>query len=179
MNTSHLSLQWAEAFFFRRDEMIIAGTGHRPEKLGGYSKQVADRLTDLAVAAIKQLKPSLVISGMALGWDTALAKAAIETKTWLLAAIPFKGQESKWPEQSKMEYCKLIERAHKAIVLFGEGYSPIKMQKRNEWMVDEADMILALWDGSSGGTSNCIEYANRVGKPIRNLWKSWVKHKGF
>jgi uncharacterized phage-like protein YoqJ len=50
------------------------------------------------------------------------------------------------------------------------------MQIRNEWMVDNAHIVLALWDGSSGGTGNCIKYANRksVNKPIINLWSSWV-----
>jgi hypothetical protein len=31
---------------------IIAATGHRPEKLGGYSKEVSDKLLRLAKAAI-------------------------------------------------------------------------------------------------------------------------------
>lgn len=37
-------------------------------------------------------------------------------------------------------------------------------------MVDDADRILALWDGSSGGTANCVGYANDIKKPITNLW---------
>lgn len=29
------------------------------------------------------------------------------------------------------------------------------MQKRNEYMVDLADKVVAVWDGSKGGTDNC------------------------
>lgn len=40
------------------------------------------------------------------------------------------------------------------------------MQKRNEYMVDLADRVIAVWDGSKGGTANCIKYAEKVGKEI-------------
>lgn len=39
-------------------------------------------------------------------------------------------------------------------------------QQRNQWMVDRADAVLAVWDGSPGGTANCVNYARKVGKPI-------------
>ena len=35
------------------------------------------------------------------------------------------------------------------------------MQARNEWMVDQATRLAALWDGSSGGTGNCFQSAGR------------------
>jgi uncharacterized phage-like protein YoqJ len=39
-------------------------------------------------------------------------------------------------------------------------------QKRNEWMVDHADEVVAVWDGTSSGTANCVAYAKKVGKPV-------------
>jgi hypothetical protein len=36
---------------------------------------------------------------MARGWDLALAKAAVELGLPLFAAIPFVGQESRWPAE--------------------------------------------------------------------------------
>lgn len=56
----------------------MAGTGHRPDKLGGYGAGVSSRLVDLARAALLRCRPNEVMSGMALGWDTALALGAIE-----------------------------------------------------------------------------------------------------
>jgi uncharacterized phage-like protein YoqJ len=49
------------------------------------------------------------------------------------------------------------------------------MQTRNKWMVDHSDMVLSLWDGSAGGTANCIEYARHVDKPVVNIWDDWKK----
>jgi hypothetical protein len=31
--------------------------------------------------------------------------------------------------------------------------------------------VLAYWDGSSGGTANCIKYAEKKKKPIINLFE--------
>jgi uncharacterized phage-like protein YoqJ len=36
------------------------------------------------------------------------------------------------------------------------------MQVRNQWMVDHAMVVMAVWDGKqSGGTWNCIQYARQ------------------
>ena len=39
--------------------------------------------------------------------------------------------------------------------------------KRNEAMVDCADEVLVIWDGSSKGTAHTIRYAERTGKIIK------------
>lgn len=45
----------------------------------------------------------------------------------------------------------------------GKAAGPI----RNRQMVDVCDEVLALWDGHSRGTQSTIEYARKVGKPVR------------
>ena len=155
--------------------MRVAGTGHRPDKLGGYGKSVKARLEVLAIDWITLNKPSLVISGMALGWDQALAEAALEVKVPLLAAIPFEGQEASWPDEGQRRYREILAAAQEVKVVSQGGYAAYKMQRRNEWMVDHCDLVLALWDGSSGGTGNCIRYARQQLKTIENLWTQWFK----
>jgi uncharacterized phage-like protein YoqJ len=155
--------------------MRVAGTGHRPDKLGGYSKSVKAKLEVLALDWLTVHKPSLVISGMALGWDQALAVAALECKIPLLAAVPFEGQELAWPQSSQEEYQELLKLASEIRVVSPGGYAAYKMQRRNEWMIDHCDYVLALWDGSSGGTANCIKYAKQQIKTIENLWNQWSK----
>ena len=39
--------------------------------------------------------------------------------------------------------------------------------KRNEQMVDIADVVLVVWDGHSNGTSYTIEYAKKKNKDIK------------
>lgn len=155
--------------------MIVAGTGHRPEKLGGYTEAVATRLLDLARAVLVRHAPSKVISGMALGWDTALALAALDLGIPLVAAVPFAGQERKWPVLAQEVYRAILARAEVVVVCEG-GYAPWKLQKRNEWMVDNAQALIALWDGSDGGTANCIRYAAPLGIRIVNVWLTWERY---
>lgn len=159
--------------------MIIAGTGHRPDKLGGYDGQTADRLFDFAIRHIEQLKPDLIISGMALGWDMALAEAAWALEIPFHAYIPFRGQELKWPSGPQVLYRNLLAVAAKILECGEPGYAAWKMQVRNKCMVDALtgpdDVLLALWDGSDGGTSNCVKYAESKGKTIINLWEYYVQ----
>lgn len=150
--------------------MIIAATGHRPDKLqNGHSDETLARLVSLAKDYLRRAwtEGDPVISGMALGWDTAWALAALDLGVDLIAAVPFKGQESKWPAKSQELYRDILSRAWLVEVVMEGGYSPPSFQRRNEFMVNRADRICALWDGSPGGTGNCIRYATKMGKADR------------
>lgn len=153
--------------------MIIAGTGHRPHKLGGYDHGTYMRLVKLAQTALQAQKPDHVISGGALGWDMALAAAANVLSIPYTIAMPFVGQQLRWPEESQLRYERMCELAEKVEIVCNGGYAAWKMQHRNEWMVDHADHMLVLWDGSSGGTGNCMKYIEQKQKPFTNLWKQW------
>lgn len=160
---------------------ILAATGHRPNKLGGYGIPAMRKLEHFARSYLKS-RPEIIqgnlhlISGMALGWDTAWALAAIELQIPFIAAVPFTGQERQWPTESQKMYGLILQKAS-TVVLVSEGlYAPTMMQERNEWMVDHCDEVVALWDGSRGGTYNCIQYAKKFNKPIINLWDHYDLH---
>jgi uncharacterized phage-like protein YoqJ len=154
--------------------MIIAATGHRPEKLnkeydhkGPVSRLILSEIKQVLI----QLQPEKAICGMALGVDMIFAVAALRLSIPLIAAIPFKGQESKWPRSSQDQYHQIL--SHRLVTIHyvcDPGYAAWKMQKRNEWMVDRCTNLLGVWDRSSGGTANCIEYAQKVEKPIIYLY---------
>ncbi len=155
--------------------MIVTGTGHRPNKLGGKSAPVTAALIRLAAASLKRYDASLLITGMALGWDQALADAAIQIGIPFHAYPPFWGQQDRWPMVDQKRYVQLIEKAEKVVTASEGGYSAWKMQKRNELMVDAGGMLLALWNGSEGGTANCVGYAAHTGVRVVNVWPSWEK----
>lgn len=156
----------------------IAVTGHRPNKLWGYNL-LNEQYFQLQKLFEEYVKNNItdpnreveMISGMALGADTIFAKAALSLKEQgynikLVAAIPFKGQESLWPEETKNQYRRLLNCADEVVFVCPEGYASWKMQKRNEYMVDRCDILLAIWDGTDGGTSNCIRYAQQKKKEM-------------
>lgn len=50
--------------------------------------------------------------------------------------------------------------------IYTQEYKPYLMQARNKYMVDYVDILIGVWNGSRGGTANCIEYADKIGKPV-------------
>lgn len=150
--------------------MIICATGHRPHKLGKeynlkgpYSKYIYESMKDF----IKQHQPYRLISGMALGVDQLWAIAGIRLKRKVIAAVPFAGQELAWPKKSQTLYRTILRNDFVIKEVISKGkYSVRKMQIRNEWMVDKSDLVFAVWDGSNGGTKNCIDYAKSINKEV-------------
>ncbi len=153
--------------------MTICGTGHRPDKLGGYSKDVLRALITLADAWLAANAPEKVISGVALGWDTALAIASLRRGIPTHAYTPCPGQDSRWPEESRRRYRKILGKCESVLTACPKGYTASCMQRRNELMVDDADLVLALWSGAPGGTRNCVGYAREKGVKVENLWEAW------
>ncbi len=108
----------------------------------------------------------------------ALAEAAVGGGIPFDAYVPFKGQESRWPERSRAQYRRLLAAARRIVVVSPGGYSAAKMQRRNEAMVDACHRVLSLWNGSQSGTARCVAYAQEIGRPVVPLWSSWVRHAG-
>ncbi|RVC70408.1 DUF1273 family protein [Mesorhizobium sp. M00.F.Ca.ET.038.03.1.1] len=152
--------------------MIIAATGHRPPKLGGYSDEVRAALRALAVSYLTIERPARAISGMALGWDEAFAEGATDLGIPFIAAVPFEGHDSRWPPESRRRFARLVSKAAEVHIV-SDIPGARAMQQRNEWMVDRADKLCALWDGTFGGTFNCLRYAKKIGRPVENLWSQW------
>ncbi|APW79708.1 GTP-binding domain [Pectobacterium phage PP99] len=150
--------------------MILSVTGHRPNKLGGYSIEAYSKLLVLATDQLSQLMPEKVLTGMALGWDTAIAEACFNLGIPFIACIPFRGQEKLWPQQSQDKYDNLVSNAAEVVIVSSGGYSASKMNKRNRYMVDNSDKVLALWDGTQGGTGNCVAYATIKNKTSINCY---------
>ncbi len=153
--------------------MKICVTAHRPNKLYGYD------LSDKRYETLKQLFKQLLIkyncteaiTGMALGGDTIFALAVLELKNEgynikLHCAVPFKHYSIKWNDKDRTLYKSILHAADTVKLVSDDEYKAWLLQKRNEYMVDLSDLIIAIWDGSPSGTANCINYAKKYYKPI-------------
>lgn len=73
----------------------------------------------------------------------------------------------KWPEESQKIYWEILNNPlTKKVIVCPGGYSAEKMQTRNEWMVNVCNKIAAVWDGTPGGTANCVKYARKMKREI-------------
>ena len=149
-------------------EKTCCFTGHRPRKLPFGSDETDERCVKLkntlyakARELIENEGVTKFISGLALGVDTFAAEAVLLLKEEfpeiiLEAAIPCEDQPAFWKTSDRTRYYKIAERCDISTVL----------QKRNRYMVDNSDIVIAVWDGSSGGTELTVRYAEKTGKKI-------------
>jgi uncharacterized phage-like protein YoqJ len=161
------------------ETMIIGLTGHRPPRLGlGYTKDDSLFLFKFAVQCLQEEgEITELISGVAQGWDRAGAEAAYFLCVPVRAAVPFEGQESKWPEQAQEDYRDFLTKC-KVVVVSPGGYSNSKFFLRDKYIVDNCHKLLALYDGEEkGGTWQTVKYAKSKGIPIVNCWDKWEKYK--
>lgn len=148
--------------------MVICGTGHYPDKIGGYSEEAFRRVVETAKDYLIENKDNieLVIAGLAQGYDTALGYAAMELNMPLESVVPGEYFADYFNEIDKHRYDTLLAYSAKnGKVTMTKGCG-----ERNEYMVDNADLTVALWNGTPGGTGWTVGYANKVGKPVHNLW---------
>jgi len=164
-------------------KLRVCFSGHRPDRLGGYEdnptqKATREALGEIVDKLVSEYDYVEFTSGMAVGVDTWAAievlRARLEhpEKVSLRLAVPFVGQQNKWPLNSQMEWLEVYRAADSIYFVDEEGYAPWKLLNRNKWMVDNCDLVVAVWNGEKrGGTAHCIRYASRKGREIVNLWR--------
>lgn len=157
-------------------------TGHRPSKLGGYdmkdtfNMQCRMEIYRLVQWLVESKNVYRFISGGALGWDQ-LAFWAVEKLRHKyphienIVAVPFADQPLVWKDkESKDLYYQMLNTATKVVYVDTEPhygtkgsehgrYDIRKLEKRNIYMVDKSRYLIAGFNGSSGGTKNCMKYA--------------------
>lgn len=167
----------------------IAFAGHRPDKLYGYDLK-NDKYLKLNKFLEKILEEKIInegydtfISGGALGFDTVAFLSVKNLKKKYpniknIMAVPFENQHSKWSLKDVNLYNWMKNIADEVVFVDNlENYNRTdanigmfhkdKLMIRNEYMVDNADLLIALWDGNNkSGTANCVKYAkNKLYNP--------------
>lgn len=169
----------------------IAFTGRRPKDLCGYDKNAYTGFIDQLSSMLKYYYDQgydKFNSGLAQGFDM-LAFHAVDklkqsgAKIQNVVYMPFKGQELRWAKYgtfSQDEYRRIIDRADDVKVLCNNAdtsdYRAVTrlLDERNHAMVDDADLVLALypdgnWFRSKGGTANCMRYARTRHVPVHRI----------
>ncbi len=153
-------------------ETTACFTGHRPDVLGGYDKNahmnllVRSFLREAIEEAIAEGYDHFIAGG-ALGVDQWAADIVLESNAKLVMALPFAGYGENWPESSRIELKRQCDKADLVHVVCEGEYATHKNHMRNQWMVDNASRIIAVWNGSGdGGTASCVRYGFQKSKPF-------------
>lgn len=153
-------------------------TGHRPAKLSfGYDEESPDclRLKVRLLSLIDEMRMKGVtsfLSGMAQGVDILAAEAVIDIrrtypqdKIRLIAVVPYEGQADRWSEAYRERYFNILAVADEVITL-QHRYTDHCMLDRDRYMVDASAHMIAVYNGSKGGTKYTVDYAISKGLNI-------------
>ena len=158
-------------------KITVCFTGHRPNGLPcGYSEEhpacikIKTQLHRMIVGLIEKKNVTHFIAGAALGVDMWAMEIVLELREQnpsisLEAAVPCRSQAAKWNAKSKERYEHLLSLCDK-VTIVQEHYTTNCMMKRNEYMVNNSDYVVAVWNGKPSGTGNTIKYAVQHGKPV-------------
>lgn len=153
-------------------------TGHRPNKLPWKDNEKCFsffvfniKLTITLLKLIWNNNCRYFTSGMALGIDLICAEKILKLKKFiknitLECAIPCLNQTAKWLPHNIDRYNKILSLADKITYTSNKNYFNGCMQLRNKYMIDNNDIVFAIYNGSNGGTQQTINYAKLKNKNI-------------
>lgn len=151
--------------------LVVGVTGHKPDKLGGYKPSpVHARVINDLTNKIRELKPDYVVTGMDLGVGQWTAEICRTLGIPFVAALPYFNMEQRWPELQKVKFNNLLAAAYQRYYITQDEYKPGAVSKRNKWIVDSCQVLVAVFDGSEGNTSNCVSQAEIRGMPIHRIF---------
>lgn len=149
-------------------------TGHRPSRFSFNQNENTEACIELKNRLRLEISNMVInhnvrnfITGMALGVDTWAAEIVLDMKEiypdlFLTAAVPFPGQADRWSKKNRIRYNNILDLCDE-IQTISSVYNSECMMRRNKYMVDNSDFIIAVWNGSpSGGTAKTIAYAKKL-----------------
>lgn len=161
----------------KKSQKTCCFTGHRPKSLPfGFDEsqpsclQLKEVLRQEIERQITENGVSHFISGMALGVDLICAELVLELKAkypriTLEGAIPCENQAARWNATQQEHYCSLLSRCDKKTVI-QKVYTKDCFQKRNYYMVDSSEYVIAVWNGNPSGTGQTVLYARKQKKAV-------------
>ena len=151
-------------------------TGHRPNKLPWGLNEKDDRCLKMKVNLKEKIIEAIengytyFISGMAIGFDIICAEMILELKKdypqiKLICALPCKDQYKVWTSQQIKRYKQVISKCDEIRCLY-DTYNDKCMLERNDYMLNNSSIVIALYNGLSGGTGYTIKKAKEKGLKI-------------
>ena len=156
--------------------LTCAFTGHRPSKLS-YLRNADHpdycRLSDMLRATCLELYGegfTRFLSGMALGVDMLAAEVVLKVReehpeVSLACVLPCRDQANRWQEADRLRYQDILRQADEVVCL-QESYSRFAMLARDRYLVKHSECLLAVFNGSPGGTKYTVDCALRAGRRV-------------
>ena len=163
-------------------ETTCCFTGPRSPRLpmngNEFSAEIAELKTNIRSAVLNAYSEGFrfFMNGLAEGFDLFAAEIVIELKSKLegialVAVLPYSGAPNSHSSAINKRMEAVIQNAD-AVVSLSENYVPGCEHLRNKYMVDNSTRIIGYYNGLSGGTSHCWNYAAKKGLELVNLYEN-------
>lgn len=155
----------------------VCFTGHRSQKLPWRFSEEDERCKAMKARLHSEIEKArqrgykTFLCGMALGFDMICAETVLELKKQypdikIIGALPCRAQDIKWQEKDRERYKKLLSELDGIRCIYDEYAGAECMLERNRYMVNHSSLMIALFNGLSGGTKSTINYAQKQGMEI-------------
>lgn len=155
----------------------VGFTGPRAFKLFGGNEEGTSCIRlktalDFSVRFLYDFGCRQFISGMATGVDTFGAEAVLrlrqeKSNVRLLAAVANPKQTEGWKDADKRRFLAILKESDDEICVGEVGINSYR--KRNLYIVQHSDIILAFPSGLRGGTSQTINFAHTYNVPVISI----------
>jgi len=162
---------------------VCAITGHRPTRFrfkydenNNGCKRIKKRIRDQLVLLYEQGIRQFWVGG-ALGVDMWAGEILLRLKEQpayreiqLMIALPFEGHDLNWEERSRRRMSFLVKHSTQTVIV-GQKEAPpaVSYRRRNAYMIDRADCLLAVYDNDRSirsGAGMTVRLAEKRGLPV-------------
>ena len=152
--------------------MIVCFTGHR--KMLPHNVCEAVELLEKRIEELSALGEMEFRAGGAIGFDTIAALCVLTAREShknikLHLILPCRDQTRGWSDADVEKYNYILSHADK-VSYSCEAYTPYCMHKRDRELVDGADLCIAYCGSDRGGTAYTVDYANKCGVKVENIY---------
>lgn len=134
------------------------------------------RLVSTAIRRALTGRPELTgVTSLAAGADQMFAEVVVDLGGKIVVVLPAKHYERSFQVPNDLAtFRRLLQRADNVITMPFDEPSEEAYWAAGQEIVDQANFILAVWDGQPagglGGTADVVRYARKRGKPVTVIW---------
>lgn len=150
--------------------IVVSFTGHR-----NYNNSANNKLRD-TITSLYNIGARIFRVGMAEGFDMTAAEIVIELMSEhndiaLEAYIPWPEFANHFNNSEAQRYDNILKHCS-SLYLASDEFNKGVYHKRNDMLVEDANYLVAWWDGSSSGTGYTVKQARKKHLKLINLYPS-------
>ncbi len=164
-------------------ETTCCFTGPRRPRLPSEGNEISPEIASLKVSIRSAILDAydegfrFFMNGMADGFDLFAAEAVLELKNScegisLVAVLPYADAPKNHSKTVAKRMEHILKNACSVISLY-DKHVPGCEHSRNKYMVDNSTRIIGYYNGLSGGTSHCWNYATENNLEMVNLYEEF------